>query len=915
MNCAPFAPGETGSVAKTEEGKRLDQAADRQQNWQRWGTYLSERQWGTVREDYSPDGNPWTAFTHDMARYRTYRWGEDGLLGYTDRECRLCFSTSLWNGADPILKERLFGLTNPEGNHGEDCKELYYYLDATPTASYAKALYKYPQRAFPYEDLLKTNAARTRNDPEYELLDTGIFDENRYFDVQVEYAKHAVEDILIRITASNRGPDAADLCLLPTLTLRNNWSWRNLEPGEETRPSMQVSEHDRETVVADHRTLGRFRFYSITDGPDELLFTENDTNFARLDPTAPHRDGFTKDAFDRYLVQGEQGAVNPERKGTKSALLYRLHLQPGASRTLCLRLVREDEAEPEPLAPDRFDQVFAERIREADAFYADRIPAELCEAERAVSRQSYAGLLWTKQFYYFVGERWLAGDPAQPPPPPGRKAEMYSHWRHLFCRDILSVPDKWEYPWFAAWDTAFHMVPMAQIDPNYAKTQLLILLREWYLHPNGQMPAFESDFSAVNPPVHAWAVVHVYDIDGRLNGGKKDTAFLERCFQKLLMNFTWWVNRNDESGRNLFGGGFLGLDNIGIFDRSMKLPEGVTLNQADGTAWMGLFCAAMLTIAIELAQTLPVYEDIAGKFFEHYTSIIDAMNHDGGSGLWDEDEGFYFDQLTKPGEPTKVLKIHSVVGIIPLYSIAFLRKSEIDRMPEFRKRMDWFLRSRPDLRQYVPKAATHDPEMAGSEFIALVPRDRLERILSRVLRETEFLSPYGLRALSRIHAEEPFSIDLGGKTMSVQYLPGESNSGLFGGNSNWRGPVWFPVNALLVNALERYHAVYGDELKVECPSGSGNRVNLLKVAEELATRLSSLFLPDANGRRPSHGDNPRYEHDPDWCSLVLFSEYFCGDTGRGLGASHQTGWTGLASTFLANKHRLEHLSDRSRISQ
>ena len=677
---------------------------------------------------------------------------------------------------------------------------------------------------------------------------------------------------------------------------------------------MRLSPEQPNTVIATHKTLGRYRFHPVGDSPDELLFTENDTNLARLDSNSGAQGGFSKDALNRYLVHGESNAVNPEQQGTKCALLYRREIGTGASVTLRLRLVREDESAPDDLDVAAFDRVFAERLAEADAFYAERIPAELSDEERSVARQAYAGLLWTKQFYYFVGVRWLEGDPAQPPPPPGRKAEMYSQWRHLFCRDVLSVPDKWEYPWFAAWDTAFHMIPMAQIDPNYAKTQLLVLLREWYLHPNGQMPAYESNFSDVNPPVHAWSVIHVYDIDQRLNGGTKDTDFLERCFQKLLLNFTWWVNRNDESGHNLFGGGFLGLDNIGIFDRSMKLPEGVTLNQADGTAWMGLFCAAMLTIAIELAQTRPVYEDIASKFFEHYTAIINAMNTASGTGLWNEEEGFYFDQLTKPGEENKILKIHSIVGIIPLYAVAYLRKAEIDRLPEFRKRMEWFLRSKPELSRYVAKTESEDPDMLGSEFIALVPKDRLLRILERVLRETEFLSPFGVRALSRFHADHPFSLDLGGQTMSVAYTPGESDSALFGGNSNWRGPVWFPVNALLINALERYHAVYGDQFQVECPTGSGNRMNLLQVAEELAHRLTSLFLPDRNGRRPSHGDEPRYQTDPHWCDLVLFSEYFCGDTGRGSGASHQTGWTALAATFLANRHRRHHMSSHTEAS-
>ncbi len=883
------------------EQQRLDDNEARRANWQRWGTYLPERQWGTVREDYSAEGDPWS-FTHDMARYRAYRWGEDGLLGWTDRQCRLCFSTSLWNGKDPILKERLFGLGNPEGNHGEDVKELYYYLDATPTHSYARALYKYPQAAFPYEDLVATNRDRGFDQNEYELLDTGVLADERYFDIGIEYAKADVEDMLIRITVTNRGPEAADLVALPTLTLRNNWSWRNLEPGTETRPWMTL--RGGTTVVANHAVLGRFRFHAVADdaAPPDAIFTENDTNVRRLDSAFAGEQGFTKDGFDRYLVHGEAEAVNPERKGTKAAFVHRLGVGAGASATLRFRLVREDEAEPPAMNVAAFEAAFALRLAEADAFYGVVIPEGCSADERAVARQAYAGLLWSKQFYYYVAARWAEGDPAQPPPPTDRATGSSEDWRHLFCRDVLSMPDKWEYPWFAAWDLAFHMVPMAKLDPAFAKGQLLLMLREWYLHPNGQMPAYEGSFSDVNPPVHAFAVFQVYAIAAE-NNGFKDVDFLERAFQKLLLNFTWWVNRNDETGRNLFGGGFLGLDNIGVFDRNMTLADGAELKQADATAWMGLYCSSMLRIATELSQTKPVYEDIASKFFDHYLAIIDAVNTLGGSGLWDEEEGFYFDQLAEKEGPPRLLKLHSIVGIIPLFAIVSLRKQELDKMPGFRKRMDWFLEHRPQLAAYVTPVETTDPELEGSHFLSIVPRDRLLRVLSRVLDEDEFLSDHGIRALSKCHDAQPYEIEINGKALSVKYAPGEGQSGMFGGNSNWRGPVWFPINGLLVNTLQRYHAVYGDGFTVECPTGSGKRATLREVSEELARRLAGLFLRDPEGRRPCHGWEQRYISNPQWRDLILFNEYFCGDTGRGLGASHQTGWTALAATLIDNLHR------------
>jgi hypothetical protein len=884
---------------RDEEEARLQKSGTREENWQRWGTYLPERQWGTVREDYSPNGDAW-AFTHDMARYRAYRWGEDGLLGWTDRECRLCYATALWNGVDPILKQRLFGLGNHEGNHGEDVKEQFYYLDATPTHSYARALYKYPQRAFPYDDLVRTNHERGYADSEYELLDTGIFDEDRYFDVEVEYAKAGPEDTLIRLTVSNRGPEKSPVTVVPSLTLRNNWSWRNLEPGQETKPSMRLAED--QTIIADHRTLGRYRFYPITGQADDVLFTENDTNFKRLDPGFEGTQGFTKDGIERLIVDAETAAVNRNKEGTKAAFVFRAELEAGETRSFCLRLVREDLAEPESLDQCAFDQCFKQRREEADAFYQKRLPEGYNEDERNVARQAYASLLWSKQFYYYISQRWLDGDPAQPAPPKERLESPNAHWRHLFCRDILSVPDKWEYPWFAAWDTAFHMIPMVDIDPAFAKNQLLLLLREWYMHPNGQMPAYEFDFSDVNPPVHAWAVIRVYVADAENRGGEKDVDFLERAFQKLLLNFTWWVNHNDANGKNLFGGGFLGLDNIGVFDRNMVLPNGATLSQADGTAWMGLFCSAMLTIALELAQTRPAYEDIASKFFEHYVSIIDAMNDGGNGGLWDDEQGFYFDRIMRGNGESIPIKVRSIVGIVPLYAVCILKREQIEKLPGFSKRLDWFLKHSPGLSRYVSTVEATGTSLDGSQFVALVPKDRLLRILRCVLDETEFLSDHGIRALSKYYEEHPYEIELGGQNFVVKYLPAEGDSGMFGGNSNWRGPVWFPVNILLLNALERYHAVYGEGFQIECPTGSGQMMNLLEVQQFLARRLVNLFTRDSTGRRACHGDEKRYVEDPHWRDLVLFSEYFCGDTGRGTGASHQTGWTALAATLLLRLH-------------
>jgi len=873
------------------EENRLEEDASRRRNWKRWGPYLSERQWGTVREDYSEYGTAWDYFPHDHARSRTYRWGEDGLLGITDREGRLCFALALWNGRDPILKERLFGLTGSEGNHGEDVKESYFYLDSTPTHSYMKALYKYPQGEFPYALLVEENRRLGKLDPEFELADTGIFDENRYFDVFAEYAKAAPEDVLIRITIANRGPDAARLDVLPTLWFRNTWSWGRTGEGYWGKPRIAAAGG---TLLAEHEDLGRFRLAAEGQPVQpELLFTENDTNVARLygssNPTP-----YVKDAFHEYVVRGRADAVSPSAEGTKAAALYRLEIPAGREVTLRLRLSGEAEAPREPFGPG-FDRVFSTRLAEADAFYGERLPTDLTGEERGVARQAYAGLLWSKQFFHFSVKDWLEGDPSQPLPPETRKRGRNSGWPHLYNRDVISMPDKWEYPWYAAWDLAFHMVPMARIDPEFAKQQLILLLREWYMHPNGQIPAYEWAFGDVNPPVHAWAAWRVYKITGPR--GKRDRVFLARVFQKLLINFTWWVNRKDPEGNNLFAGGFLGLDNIGVFDRSAELPTGGHLEQADGTAWMAFFCATMLSMALELASEDPSYEDVASKFFEHFVSIVDAMNTLGGMGLWNEEDGFYYDQLHLDGQHIP-LKVRSMVGLIPLFAVEILEEDVLAKLPGFRRRMQWFLENRSDLAHNISYMACSAESGDSHRLLAIPSRERLEKVLRYLLDEREFLSPYGIRAVSRIHKEQPYVFRIGGMEHRVDYDPAEGTTGLFGGNSNWRGPIWFPVNYLLVEALQRYHHFYGSGLKVECPVGSGRLLNLSEVSREIAERLASCFLPQGNGARPCHGGDSRFARDPHWRDLVLFHEYFHGDTGRGVGASHQTGWTALVVRCL-----------------
>ena len=873
---------------ESAELRRVIEDAERNKNWKRWGPYLSERQWGTVREDYSANGDAWASFPHDHARSRAYRWGEDGLLGWTDRQSRLCFALALWNGKDSILKERLFGLTNSQGNHGEDVKECYYYLDATPTASYAKGLYKSPQAAFPYAQLVAENAKRGREQLEYELEDTGIFDDRRYFDVFVEYAKAGPDDTYIQITIANRGPEPARLDVLPTLWFRNTWTWGCKHEGCTLKPRLWKTSARR--VACTHETLQDFEWL-VDRKPDAWLFTDNETNTDRL-YRQENAQPWVKDAFHRHLVDGETAAVNPNFRGTKAAALYRLTVPAGGETTLQLQL-RPRAEDLGDFDPERFAKTLAKRKQDADEFYAELIPSNVSAAQKAVARQAYAGLVWTKQFYHYVIGDWIAGDPYEPVPPKGRELIRNGQWKHLFAKDILSMPDKWEYPWFAAWDLAFHMVPFARLDPVFAKQQLTVLLREWYMHPNGQLPAYEWEFGDVNPPVHAWAAWRVYKIANAR--GFRDRAFLESTFQKLLLNFTWWVNRKDEHGQNLFAGGFLGLDNIGAFDRSRPLPGGGHLHQADGTAWMGFYCVTMLAMALELARENPVYQDMASKFFEHFIAIADALNNFDGAGLWNEEDGFYYDHLRMNGE-RHVLKTRSMVGIIPLLAVEILNDAHIQKLPGFMRRMKWFLDNRPDLARLITMCSHSDE--AKFSLLALPTRERLERILRRLLDEKEFLSPHGIRSLSAAHAAAPFTFEVDGQRHTVGYAPGESPSGMFGGNSNWRGPVWFPINYLLIEALERYHRFYGDDFKVECPVGSGISLDLSEVAHFLSCRLTSLFTPDENGSRPCHAGDTRYAADPHWKDLILFHEYFHGDTGRGLGATHQTGWTALVTRCI-----------------
>jgi hypothetical protein len=880
--------GQLPSDHDDAETLRLAEDARRDKNWKRWGAYLSERQWGTVREDYSEHGDCWDYFPHDHARSRSYRWGEDGLFGFSDRQARICFSLALWNGKDPILKERLFGLTGPEGNHGEDVKELYYYLDATPTGSYLRGLYKYPQREYPYARLVSENRLRGKHEAELELADTGVLDGDAYYDVSVEYAKAEPEDILIRVTIDSRSPEAARLHVLPTLWFRNTWTWGGQGA---KRPEL----HAKGTAAVDvtHPELCDYEMlFEPSPALRELLFTENETNNERVFGV-PSASPYTKDAFHRRVVNGELAATNPKLTGTKVCAWYELGVPAKGRVVLHARLRKRAPAAASAFGAG-FERTFRDRLAEADAFY-DRVhPVTATREERAVARQAYAGLVWSKQFFHYAVGEWLNGDAGQPPPPGSRHHGRNNDFRHVYCRDVISMPDKWEYPWFAAWDLAFHMLPFARIDPEFAKEQLILFLREWYMHPNGQIPAYEFALSDVNPPVHAWAVWRVYKMTAKR--GQRDRVFLARAFQKLLLNFTWWVNRKDPEGNNLFAGGFLGLDNIGVFDRSQPLPTGGHLKQADGTAWMAFYSSTMLSMALELAEGDPAYEDVASKFFEHFVGIVDAMNRFGGTGLWDEQDGFYYDQLAIDGQSIP-LKTRSMVGVLPIIAVEVLEDHVLDKLPGFKKRMQWFLDNRKDLAGHISYQELAKGKH-GHRLLAVPSRERLERVLRFMLDETEFLSPHGLRSLSRVHQDEPYRFQVHGNEHRVEYAPGDSTTGLFGGNSNWRGPVWFPLNYLVVEALERYHHYYEDSLKVECPTGSGRFLNLQEVAAELAGRLSNIFLPDAHGRRPCHGQDQRYATDPHFKDLLLFHEYFHGEDGRGVGASHQTGWTALVARCL-----------------
>ncbi len=868
------------------ERRRLAEVRERGVPWYRWGPYLAAREWGTVREDYSRDGAAWEYVPHDHARSRAYRWGEDGLLGICDNHGRLCLALALWNEHDPFLKERLFGLTGPQGNHGEDVKEYYFFLDNTPTHSYMKALYKYPQRRFPYDLLVEENRRRGKDAPEFELFDTGVFAENRYFDVAVEYAKVGPEDVLARITVTNRGPEPAPLHVLPTLWFRNTWSWG----WDAVRPRVRSVGG---LVQATHPTLREY--WMACNGSPALLFTENESNARRLWNVAS-RTPWVKDGINDAVVGGAPHTVNPGGTGTKVAAHYRFALAPGASDTVLLRLssLRHD-------APfEGAAAVFARRQTEADAFYT-RIGGPMSDDARAVQRQAFAGLLWSKQFYAYDVGSWLDGDPAYPPPPEQRQTGRNSDWRHLNNADVISMPDTWEYPWYAAWDLAFHCVPLALVDPDFAKRQVLLLLREWYMHPNGQLPAYEWALGDVNPPVHAWAAWRVYKIDKRMSG-VADRVFLERAFHKLLLNFTWWVNRKDPDGRNVFQGGFLGLDNIGVFDRSKMLPTGGHLDQSDGTAWVGMFCLNMLAIALELAREDIAYEDVATKFFEHFMYIAGALNNIGGEGiaLWDDEDEFFYDVLHTDAGSLR-LKARSLVGLIPLLAVETIEPDLLDALPNFRRRMEWFLTYRPHLASLVSR--WHVPGEGDRRLLALARGHRMKRLLRRMLDPAEFLSDYGVRALSRYHVQHPYVLTVDGTDHVVQYDPGESTSGVFGGNSNWRGPIWFPINYLLIEALQKFHHYYGDEFLVEHPTGSGTKRTLWHIAEDLSQRLIAIFLRGADGRRPAYGANELLQRDPYWRDYLLFHEYFHGDTGEGLGASHQTGWTALVAKLLEQTSR------------
>jgi hypothetical protein len=874
------------AYVETNEQRRLNDAREKGIPWKKWGPYLSERQWGTVREDYSQDGNAWDYFSHDQSRSRAYRWGEDGLAGISDDKQQLCFAIALWNGRDPILKERLFGLTNSEGNHGEDVKEYYFYIDSTPTHSYMKYLYKYPQQEFPYRDLLESNRSRSREEFEYELLDTGVFDADRYFDVFVEYAKAEPEDLLIKVSVHNRGPEPAELGVVPTLWFRNTWSW---DKGT-TKPVLrQVGDG---TILASHTGLGDRTLRC--EGNPELLFTENESNASRL-WGQPNPSPFVKDAFHEYIISGKREAVNPSRTGTKAAAHYRLQVPAGGSKVIRLRL----SAKPSADAIGTFDRTFADRLAEANEFYDRITPSSLSEDERRVHRQALAGMLWSKQYYYFDLDRWLDEHEAHPLLSAGHRNIRNTEWFHMLNSDIISMPDKWEYPWYAAWDLAFHTLALSLVDFDFAKEQLLLMLRNLYAHPNGQIPAYEWNFSDVNPPVHAWATLFLYNIENEL--GRADLRFLERSFQGLMLNFNWWVNRKDPQGKNVFAGGFLGLDNIGVFDRSSPLPTGGHLDQADGTAWMAFYCQNMLEIALILTEYDPIYEDVAFRFLEQFLWITYAMDRIGEhhDEMWDTKDGFFYDLLHFPNGDAMRLKVRSLVGLLPLCASTVLEPTGVvARHPRVREMVETFKKRHPELLKHIAPADGSFIGHAGRRLLSVCNKEKIERVLAYLLDEKEFFGPYGIRSLSQYHLEHPFLFHLAGQEFKVQYLPAESNTGMFGGNSNWRGPVWMPVNGLLIRALLNLYQFYGDDFKVECPTGSGNRMTLYEVAKELGRRLSSIFLRDESGKRPVYGGSRKFQEDPHWKDYILFYEYFHGDNGAGLGASHQTGWTGLIARVL-----------------
>ncbi len=877
---------------QTAEQNRLDEANKGASAWRRWGPYISERAWGTVREDYSADGAAWDYLPHDQARSKAYRWNEDGIAGFSDRKNRICIALSLWNENDPILKERMFGLAGPQGNHGEDVKEYFYYLDSTPTHSYAKCLYKYPQKAYPYSDLVQTNGGRDKHQPEYELIDTGIFDSNEYFDVFVEYAKASPNDILARITIHNRAAHDAPVRVIPTVWFRNNWTWYE----NPKRPSMEARQGATGIVDAHHPEMGDYEIFA--EGECELLFTENETNNERL-YQEPNANKYAKDGINDYIVNGKTDTVNPAHTGTKFGAHYRLNIPAGGSATVKVRLRgKADSADGEPF-DGRFDTTFATRISEADEFYAGVIPTTLPEDDRSIMRQAMAGMMWCKQYYRYVVREWLKGDPTMPPPPPQRLNGRNSEWGHVYSSDVLSMPDSWEYPWFAAWDLAFHCIPISLIDSEFAKKQLVLLTREWYMSPSGQLPAYEWAFGDVNPPVHAWSAFRVYQIDAKQRGGKPDRLFLERVFQKLMLNFTWWVNRKDRQGNNIFEGGFLGLDNIGIFDRSQPLPNGGFIEQSDGTSWMAMYALNLMNIAIELAQHDRAYEDIASKFWEHFLYIAAAINGTDGKtfSLYDETDGFFYDVLNLSDGSRVPMKFRSAVGLIPLFAVQTIEQSQLDTMKGFTRRMNWFIDNRKDLTQNV--ASMRERGKNERLLLSIMDVTQLRSVLKYMLDEDEFLSPHGIRSVSKIYDGNPYCLTLNGETYSIDYEPAESTTGLFGGNSNWRGPVWMPINYLIIESLQKYHYYLGDEFKVEFPTRSGNMMTLWDVSQELSKRLSSIFQRDEQtGLRPVHGGVDKFQHDPNFNEYVWFYEYFNGDNGAGVGASHQTGWTGLVAKLM-----------------